>query len=53
MRDIASVGSEKKEINTKKKTSAIVALAFEVIDESMKKFNKRTFDTNYLLPRPF
>jgi len=39
VRDIASVGSEKKEINTKKKTSAIVALAFELIDKSMRKFN--------------
>jgi hypothetical protein len=39
VRDIASVGSEKKEINTKKKVSAILALAFELIDESMIKFN--------------
>ena len=53
MRDIASVGSEKKEIRRKKKASATIALAFELIDESMRKFNKRTFDTNYLLPRPF
>jgi len=39
VRDIGSVGSEKKEINTKKKASAIVALAFELIDESIRKFN--------------
>ncbi|MEG4112647.1 MULTISPECIES: hypothetical protein [unclassified Microcoleus] len=39
VRDIASVGSEKKEINTKKKASATIALAFELIDESMRKFN--------------
>jgi hypothetical protein len=39
VRDIASVGSEKKEINTKKKVSARIALAFELIDESIIKFN--------------
>ena len=41
MRDIASVGSEKKEIRRKRKASAIVALAFELIDQWMRKFNKR------------
>jgi len=35
VRDIASVGCEKKEINSKKKASAIVTLAWELIDESM------------------
>ena len=39
VRDIASVGSEKKEIRRKRKASAIVALAFELIDESIRKFN--------------
>jgi len=41
VRDIASVGSEKKEIRRKRKASAIVALAFELIDQWMRKFNKR------------
>ncbi|WP_445250697.1 hypothetical protein [Microcoleus sp. OTE_8_concoct_300] len=53
MRDIASVGSEKKEIRRNRKASAIVALAFELIDQWMRKFTKRKFNTNYLLPRPF
>jgi hypothetical protein len=35
VRDITSVGSEKKEINSKKKASAIVTLAWKIIDESM------------------
>jgi len=39
VRDIASVGSEKKEINRKKKASAIVALAFKLIEDSSIKFN--------------
>ena len=41
MRDIASVGSEKKEIRRKRKASATIALAFELIDLWMRKFNKR------------
>ena len=40
MRDIASVGSEKKEIRRKRKARAIVALAFELIDHGIRKFNK-------------
>jgi hypothetical protein len=39
VRDIAPVGSEKKEIKRKKKANAIVALAFELIDQLMRKFN--------------
>jgi hypothetical protein len=35
VRDIASVGSEKKEIRRKRKASAIVTFAWELIDESM------------------
>jgi hypothetical protein len=53
MRDIASVGSEKKDIRRNRKARATIALAFELIDEWRRKFNKRTFDPNYLLPRPF
>ena len=41
MRDIASVGSEKKEINSKRKARATIALALELIDLWMRKFNKR------------
>jgi hypothetical protein len=48
VRDIASVGSEKKEINIKKKTSAIVALAFELIDQWRRKFNKCKFSQNWV-----
>jgi hypothetical protein len=39
VRDIASVDSEKKEIRRNTKARAIVALAFELIDQSMRKFN--------------
>jgi hypothetical protein len=49
VRDIACVGSEKKEIRRKRKASAIVALAFELIYQWMRKFNKRKFDTNYIV----
>jgi hypothetical protein len=41
VRDIASVGSEKKEIRRKRKARATIALAFELIDQWMRKFNKR------------
>ena len=49
VRDIASVGSEKKEISRKRKASASVALAFELIYQWMRKFNQRKFDTNYIV----
>ena len=41
MRDVASVGSEKKEIRRKRKARATIALAFELIDQWRRKFNKR------------
>jgi len=48
VRDIASVGSEKKEIRRKRKASAIVTLAFELIDQWRRKFNKCKFSQNWV-----
>jgi hypothetical protein len=48
VRHTASVGCEKKEIRRKRKASAIITLAFELIDQWRRKFNKCKFSQNWV-----